>query len=770
MKKMVSVMLETALAIALACVGIGAARTAASAEEGKLTLLGDTDTYEESHWQDYLPAPEAVQGDNQWTVYAGTVEGTRIECTLQNGGVWWRPADDSWSGAYYRGYFNCAGGVGAVASWEAPEDGTVKFKGRLGVDILGDGFTYKIYNEKESSATLIDAVSFTAADSVAYLSGIELEVKKGEKYAFEMTPVSTAESRSEVHIFADFTRKTIVSENTLLGTAADFDEAAYTLSAEAWYPAAGNTEGANNWYTYYGSVTGTLNELSFVGDNYWIANNPNNWTGVWYGHVAKSCLGSPLVFAWKAPHGGTVSFNGRAMATNTLSGTARSFILRTYKNTGDAIVRYDEKTVAAEEVVYFSDVAAEVSYGDIFYFEFVSVDGSETDVWVDLKPAYTLTAAQAKLTFGENASDINAYVGDKVTLPVPEKTGYAFKGWKLGEELFAGEIVVSGNADFTAAWEIKRYKISFENCDLQEIEVEYNAPIDLTAPEKTGHTFKGWTKDGVSYLPELMPAEDLLLKAEWEVNVYKVTFENCDLAEREVEYNAPIEAAVPIKTGHTFRGWTKDGAPYEAGVMPAENITLRAEWEINSYRLSFENCDLAEIEIAYNAQISVSAPTKTGYTFKGWTKNGEAYQPDLMPAEDIVLAAVWEINTYKITFENCDRQDMEVEYNAQIVVAPPEKEGYTFKGWTKDGAPYTPGLMPAENMTLSAVWEKTEIVDSSEDSQNSSDSASASSSTNSGGTTVNGCGGCKSLTSAAAVSAMLAVMLLALGVIGSKKK
>lgn len=81
MKKMVSVMLETALAIALACVGIGAARTAASAEEGKLTLLGDTDTYEESHWQDYLPAPEAVQGDNQWTVYAGTVEGTRIECT-----------------------------------------------------------------------------------------------------------------------------------------------------------------------------------------------------------------------------------------------------------------------------------------------------------------------------------------------------------------------------------------------------------------------------------------------------------------------------------------------------------------------------------------------------------------------------------------------------------------------------------------------------------------------------------------------------------------
>ena len=90
MKKMVSVMLETALAIALACVGIGAARTAASAEEGKLTLLGDTDTYEESHWQDYLPAPEAVQGDNQWTVYAGTVEGTRIECTLQNGGVWLR--------------------------------------------------------------------------------------------------------------------------------------------------------------------------------------------------------------------------------------------------------------------------------------------------------------------------------------------------------------------------------------------------------------------------------------------------------------------------------------------------------------------------------------------------------------------------------------------------------------------------------------------------------------------------------------------------------
>lgn len=502
---------------ALAAVAIGCAGATASvpAAAETLTLLGSVDTYEESLWQSYLPAPESVQGDNGWTVYEGTVEGTSVECSLLNDGVWWR-TENGWSGAYYRGYFNCAGGIGTFARWTAPEDGTVSFKGRIGVNILGEGFTYKIYAESDGEALLIDTVSFTVADSVAYLSGIELEAKAGESYSFEMTPVGEAECRSETHIFADFEKETAVAGDTLLGSSENWDEEAYQVDAAAWYPVPDNQQGKNNWYAFYGSVSGTLKELTYNGGTYWIADNPNNWTGVWYGHVVKSCLGSSLVFAWEAPHAGTVAFCGRATATDSLSGVKRDFVFRTYKETSEGIVLYDEVTVRAGETVYLNGQVKDVGYRERFYFEFVSVDGSETDIWTDIRPEYTVTAAEATVAFGDDAHPISAYVGDVISLPVAEKEGHTFKGWKFGENIFVGQYMVIGDVVFSAEWEVNKYKITFENCDFSEKEFAYGETIVLEEPKREGYTFIGWKKDGAVYELGTMPAENITLTAEWE--------------------------------------------------------------------------------------------------------------------------------------------------------------------------------------------------------------------------------------------------------------
>ena len=99
----------------------------------------------------------------------------------------------------------------------------------------------------------------------------------------------------------------------------------------------------------------------------------------------------------------------------------------------------------------------------------------------------------------------------------------------------------------------------------------------------------------------------------------------------------------------------------------------------------------------YNEEVEVKAdPTKTGYTFAGWTSaevevvNGKF----TMPAKDVTLKAKWNINKYTIKWVNWDdsevRTDTEVAYGTELKApADPTREAdaeytYTFAGWTPE--------------------------------------------------------------------------------------
>ena len=75
--------------------------------------------------------------------------------------------------------------------------------------------------------------------------------------------------------------------------------------------------------------------------------------------------------------------------------------------------------------------------------------------------------------------------------------------------------------------------------------------------------------------------------------------------------------------------------------MPAENITVKAQWEINQYTITFDTnggSEIAPITQDYGTQIAAPAnPTRKGYTFKGWDKE----IPETMPAENITITARW---------------------------------------------------------------------------------------------------------------------------------
>jgi uncharacterized repeat protein (TIGR02543 family) len=152
-----------------------------------------------------------------------------------------------------------------------------------------------------------------------------------------------------------------------------------------------------------------------------------------------------------------------------------------------------------------------------------------------------------------------------------------------------------------------------------------------------------------------------------------------------------------------------DGTAWDyASDKVTDNITLYAKWAANTYTITFDTAggsEIAPITQDYGTQIAAPAnPTRKGYTFKGWDKE----IPETMPAENITVKAQWEINQYTITFDTNGGSEIAPitqEYGTHITApADPTREGYTFIGWDKE----IPTTMPAENITLKARWKDIE--------------------------------------------------------------
>ena len=294
--------------------------------------------------------------------------------------------------------------------------------------------------------------------------------------------------------------------------------------------------------------------------------------------------------------------------------------------------------------------------------------------------------------------------GTPITAPTLTREGYTFKGWdkEIPETMPADNITVK------AQWEINQYTITFDTNGGSEIApITQDYGTEITAPDnptRKGYTFKGWDKE----IPETMPAENITVKAQWEVNQYTITFDTnggSEIAPITQDYGTEITAPDnPTRKGYTFKGWDKEIPE----TMPAENITVKAQWEINQYTIAFDTnggSEIAPITQDYGTEITApDNPTRKGYTFKGWHKE----IPETMPAENITVKAQWKINQYTITFDTNGGSEIAPitqDYGTEITAPDnPTRKGYTFKGWHKE----IPETMPAENITITARWKDTE--------------------------------------------------------------
>ena len=291
----------------------------------------------------------------------------------------------------------------------------------------------------------------------------------------------------------------------------------------------------------------------------------------------------------------------------------------------------------------------------------------------------------------------------------PTKEGATFTGWYYGQELYEeGDLVPAEDITLVAGWSNKaQFTITFNTdggSEVASVKVYEGSEAQTpTEPTKIGYTFAGW-KNAEGEVVEFpyTPTDNVTLTAQWTINQYTITFNTVggtEIASITQNYGTAVTApADPTKEGYTFAGWDKE-IPL---TMPADDVTITAQWTINQYTITFNTVGGTEIDpITQNYGTAVTAPadpTKEGYTFAGWDEE----IPSTMPAGNVTITAEWTINTYTFTYiiEGVETE-VEYEYATQIEVpTAPSKDGYTFAGWN----PEIPSTMPANDLTVTAVF------------------------------------------------------------------
>ena len=220
--------------------------------------------------------------------------------------------------------------------------------------------------------------------------------------------------------------------------------------------------------------------------------------------------------------------------------------------------------------------------------------------------------------------------GSAITVPeVPAREGYTFLGW----EPKVDETVPAHDVTYRAQWQVNKYTLSFDSnggTDVAAITQDYGTEVTApAAPTREGYTFLGWDKD----VPSTMPAENQSFTAQWQINKYKVVFvsENDVFSEATLDYGSAITVPeVPEREGYTFLGWE----PEVDETVPAHDVTYRAQWQVNVYTLTYYvNDEVAyTVEVPYGTAIEPYTPeVPEGYEFKGWVEE----VPATMPAHDV---------------------------------------------------------------------------------------------------------------------------------------
>ena len=351
-------------------------------------------------------------------------------------------------------------------------------------------------------------------------------------------------------------------------------------------------------------------------------------------------------------------------------------------------------------------------------------------------------------------------------------TGWEVDGVPEGTDTSKATITFTMPANdvtLTPQYKKNTYTLTVDGKDEPRV---FDEDVTVIAQPVEGKTFTGWKVTGLptdvdtskATITFKMPANKVTLKAEHTENApetykldvtdAKVTLKDgSDVADlTAVPVGTELVATAPEKAGYTFDSWEKEGLPADANIdgatiafkMPANKVTLNAKYIANApetYELKVTDAtitlkdggavaDLTAVPVG--TELVATAAEKDGYTFTGWTATGLPANANIdgatvtfkMPANKVTLNAKYTENapkTYKLDVtdakvtlkDGSDVADLTaVPVGTELVATAPEKAGYTFDSWEKEGLPADANIdgatitfkMPANKVTLKAQY------------------------------------------------------------------
>ncbi len=276
--------------------------------------------------------------------------------------------------------------------------------------------------------------------------------------------------------------------------------------------------------------------------------------------------------------------------------------------------------------------------------------------------------------------------GTGLTMPQPVKEGYSFAGWKVvsaentswtTDELYKETKYTGkwGEVRFEAQWEINTYSVTIRTdagTQVQEYTIESADRLPLLS--KTGYTHTGWLiysadENSSWQMGDVIEVNKVLrgmygnVKVEpvWTAKTYKINWVSGDeIFTVEVKFGEEIAPMAPVaKNGYTAK-WREE-IPV---VMGAKDLTFNAEYAVIEYYLKYNTNGgntISGFPYYVTSTETLAAPVKEGSTFKGWKvtlgsgswESNAVYEADFSlegSYGDVTLTAIWEINSYDITW------------------------------------------------------------------------------------------------------------------------
>lgn len=330
----------------------------------------------------------------------------------------------------------------------------------------------------------------------------------------------------------------------------------------------------------------------------------------------------------------------------------------------------------------------------------IAADGSLVLSIYYSRNQYTITYANTDL------EPDTYYYGATVSARTPEKAGYAFQGWE--EEV--PSTMPAQNITLTAKWnenpaDYTDYDIAVAAANAKKAEANY----DKTYTEASRKALDAALAIDVSNKKRseqgVVDAQTAAINAAvkgLEKMTYNATF-YVDGEEYRVVPTKVGEQIVapkaPTKAGYTFTGWTP-----EVGTMGIEDLSFNAVFSAGTVAYTVETY-VMDVNGNYGDAATENKSATTGETVsvtpearEGFSVAAESVLSGEVKADgSLVLKVYYSRNQYKLTVDGAESM---VYYGAELNIAEPTKDHYTFAGWNVE----VPATMPASDLTLVSQW------------------------------------------------------------------